>query len=235
MRLASIVASALLASSVATAAPCMPTRLESKVLTPANAAIAPGGGIIVIASSAPAYGGGPSGVDAAEHADVASHADWRVRAGAHLIAPGIKVIAPGLAVYDVGEATGELVLEDADHKELLHAHRGERTAELAPPKLTRVSVNDPRHMMRHPYTAMTAVVADKPPAGAVALVVFDQDGKPRSWGTPSVTSEVYVYSSGGCGTAIGIPSSAGDSVRLAWLDGSGRLSRLSAAIKVTTR
>ena len=221
---------ALLASS-AYGKPCPPMSLQPKILTPDRGTLAAKGGGIVVAAQ-PVY---------TRHADHKPDLQptWRVRAGSQTIAPGVRPIAPGLSVYDVGEARGELVLEDMDQKALLRVTR-RKLAPLAAPKPKRVWSTESVRTTRRPYAMVSVELEGKAPATAVALVVFGADGAARSWGavTGDVSTTAVVYSTGGgCGAiAPGTLSThAGERVRLAWLDGAGRLSKLSAPIRVVRR
>ena len=75
-----------------------------------------------------------------------------------------------------------------------------------------------------------------PPATAVAIVLFDDKSVPKSWGLLGETTltTVSAYSQGGC---IALPNGTratkpGDLVRVAFVDEAGRMSPVSAPIKV---
>ena len=106
---------------------------------------------------------------------------------------------------------------------------------LPAPVVAKLERNAPAHQ-KHLFVWTVARLSADAPGAAVALVAFDRTGKvARSWGTVSSSDrEPRIYTSGGCapnpdGT---VDSPVGDELVLAWLDASGRLSKLSAPIKV---
>jgi hypothetical protein len=227
MRLLALVVIAL--PAFVAAAPCPQLALHASVLTPANATIAPGGGILVAAMADSTDKRGPA------DADIAARSMWRVRVADRTIAPGIRVLAPGLDVYDVGNIGGRIVLEDEDQKELVAVTLG-KSPDLAAPRVHTLRLDDGSHF-KHAFTSISAQLADKVPAGAVAVIAFGKDGA-RSWQRVAAgATDVFVYTSGGCSPLPNgtVQSQIGDEIALAWVDSSGRLSKKSAPVKITSK
>jgi hypothetical protein len=144
-------------------------------------------------------------------------------------------VAPGLDVVAAATA-GTLTSKDGD-AQVAVKRAAKPVATLPAPAATALERDAPAHV-KHPYVATLVRLSADPPASAIALVAFDRTGKTaRSWGTVSATDRApRVYTSGGCarlpdGT---IDSQVGDEVVLAWLDASGRLSKLSSPVAVQT-
>jgi hypothetical protein len=218
--------SVLLACGLATAAsakPCPTMGNFPHPLTRENAEIVEGGGIVVAAL--PERDDGkpdPRG----------TVAQWRFGnkpAKVTHVAPGLDVVATS--------AAGTLVSKDGDAQVTVKYVPG-ATPVLPAPVATKLERDAPEHM-KHPYVETVATLSADPPAAAIAIVAFDRAGKvARSWNTVVQNNrEAHIYTSGGCaplpeGT---VDSQVGDEVVLAWLDASGRLSKLSAPIKVVKK
>jgi hypothetical protein len=204
----------IIASSIpALAAPCPMIKNHAVVLTPDQAAIADGGGIVV--GTLPQIGEGDP--------DHGAAADWTLDKAKVTV----KHIGPGL---DVIAGAGALV--DKDGKAIVTVKHG-KPAELPPPGIASLERKDSRS--KHPWTQTTASLSADPPATAVALVVLDKSGAARSWGRVTANAKsIAVFTSGGCATQPDgtTDSAANEEVRLVWLDASGRLSKPSAPIKV---
>jgi hypothetical protein len=202
---------------MAAASPCALVENHATVLTPDGAAIADGGGVVV--GSAPDY--------AREHPDRGEPSSWKVGGKA----AKVTHVAPGL---DVVAATGPATVTAGDGKAIASVKHGSPAALDAP---TLSAVTSTTSQTRHPWTRVDVALAGDPPAGAVALVVFDGTGKTaRSWGAVTGNARsVVVFTQNGCerepdGTRMTSPD---EQVELAWLDASGRLSKLSAAVTAT--
>ena len=204
----------------AVAGPCPVMTPEYVVITPPGTALADGGGIVVAQLLQFNGDRAPHGVDTA----------WRFADGSK---PAIVALAPGLDLL-VAPA-GASRLDDAKHGKVADiAHAATAPAELAAPAVKAARRTDFR-AGSHSSSTTTAELAAVPPKGALALVVFDKAGKvARSWGTLGGGTSIAIYASGACGqppTGL-IDSPAGDEIRLAWVDTSGRLSKLSAPVAI---
>jgi hypothetical protein len=147
------------------------------------------------------------------------------------------VIGPGLVVYTPPSA-GEWSLQ-AGTKAMVKIKTGADAKPLAAPSVKSIKYNSVSG--RRGISVWVLVdVNGAVPAGAVALVVFDDKGKPKSWGRvgqvppdPSAkTTAVNVFSSGSCtvlpnGTEASLLA---QKVQIAWLDSSGRLSAMTKAV-----
>lgn len=205
------------AATPAVAAPCALIENRAAVLTPDGAAIADGGGIVV----------GTMPDAQRDMPDRGAPSTWKVAGKA----ASLRHVAPGL---DVIAATGPATVSGADGKPIASVKHGAPAA-LDAPKLT--AVTSFTSQTRHPWTRVDALLAGDPPAAAVALVVFDKAGTTaRSWSRAIGNArDVTVFFSSGCERYPDGTSGAGvgDDVTLAWLDASGRLSKLSAPVTVT--
>ncbi len=187
------------------------------LLTPAATTVADNGGVVVAHL---AFANKPK----------TAATTWRFR-GAK-VAPKVISIAPGLDVYQPA-TTGKLELTDGDGKALVAVTAGGKRAELVAPTVTAIKFHENRG--RHSSATAIAELSGDPPDGAVALVVFDKAGKPRSFGTVIRNAkQVTVYSQSDCGGPFKgtIVSRTGDEVRVAWLDAGGVLSKQSAVLRV---
>lgn len=194
----------------AVAVPCRVATPEAAVLTPMGATIGSGGGIVV--------------------ANRAS--DWELieaTAGRAKLEP--RAVAPGLDVIAVA-GTGSFELRD-DNNVFVHVTGGKAKATALPaPKPKQLVATAPKH--RGGDFVVTATLASKPPAGAVALIVMAK-GTPRSWGRVTAGATSIVVYQGSCQVtppAGTVRSNTGDTVTLAWLDETGHVSAASAPIKI---
>jgi len=212
----------VVSTRVAVAGECPSEPLAARPLTADGAEVAADGGILVVYERQAA--------DAPKRGLVK---DWRFVDGKQRTAPAVKALAPGVEVL---QPAGTL-LQDAKGGKLLGFSRAKAaTRVLDAPGVSAVVRNRAAGGQRIVETLVVQLDATAP--ADRLLVVFDKDGKvARSWGRGiGSTKNVAVFSKGGCalvadGTA---DSQVGDEVRLAWIDMSGRLSRLSPAITVTT-
>jgi hypothetical protein len=224
LALAVVVAALALPARPATA-DCAFSGLSAKVVTPANT-IVPGDGGIVVAAVADLHGTLSQG-------DEAVHPGWRLRIGSDVLAPPIEVIAPGLAIYRVAVANAFKVELETDKHEVVGTVRPARGSgdPLAVPQLKRAwfESNDGRHGHERVGVELVGAV----PATAVALVVADTKGTPKSW-TLLDGGPLYPYRSASC---VALPNGtigthAGDTITLFWVDAGGRRSAASKPIKV---
>ncbi|HEV7554782.1 MAG TPA: hypothetical protein VGO00_04955, partial [Kofleriaceae bacterium] len=171
------------------AADCAFSGLAAKVITPANT-IVPGDGGIVVAAVVDHKGSLAPG-------DEAVHPGWRLRVGPDLLKPPIEVIAPGLAIYRVAVANAFKVELETDKHEVVGTVRPARGSgdPLAAPQVKRAwfEPNKSRHGAERVGVELDGAV----PAGAIALVVADAKGTPRSW-TLVDGQALYPYVSASC-------------------------------------
>jgi hypothetical protein len=217
---------ASLATPAAARAECAVAGLVPAVLSRTTTELPDDGGIVVGAFS---QGGNlPSG-------EVAVQPSWRLAVGKTQITPKVDVIAPGLAVYRGLGRAGDVALVDGKGKELakVRATSGKRPA-LAAPAVKTLSFEQTQH--RRSSTKIAAAFDEIPPS-AVALVIADEKGKPRSWGATSRAGKgtVYPLDIASCaalpnGTEM---TKAGDKVTLFWVDDAGRVSPATRPIVVT--
>ncbi|HEY5920061.1 MAG TPA: hypothetical protein VIV11_00260, partial [Kofleriaceae bacterium] len=144
----------------------------------------------------------------------------------------LRNVAPGLVVIPL-PTNGMFELRDSKHAVLASVTRGPtKVTPLPAPKPRLVRRTAPKS--RGDDSTITAMFAAKPPAGAVALIVFAK-GKPRSWGRVTAGSTSVVVYRGACQTtppAGTISSRIGETITLAWLDETGHVSAPSRAVKV---
>lgn len=216
------------------AGPCAQGGIALDILT--KQPVAEGGGVVIAA--VPSFG-----VSVDE--DLVQKA-WRFESGAANTAaePTIQVRAPGLAVYLLPVGTDDVNLVDAGGRVRARAKRATNQPLLAAPVVTKVVRRSSKSGGRRPSFTdeVLATLDGKVPAGAVALVIYSADGaKPvaRSWtrvGTDSAGPIVVYSSPGRCQRDVGrSPSAVKSKVRLAWLDGSGRLSPMSKPLIVAAK
>lgn len=218
-------------ASLATAAPCPVMGLSPKVLAKPGVTIPSDGGIVVAAESSH----GPDDARAAG-GEVADQKGWRFRVRRALVAPAaIDIIAPGLAVYRLPAKAETTELENDAHTVVAKF----TVSKDARPRLSAPNIKQVQYQVsragRRTSTSVTAELAGAAPADAVALVIADANGKPRSWGSVQGGTSIYLYSSGGCGTKPNGTeiSNAGDKVTLFWVDSAGRTSPPTKPLTVT--
>jgi hypothetical protein len=222
-RLALLVGSLALATSIDAGAKCAMVEIAAKPIAPANTAIAPGGGILVGLT----YDGRNRGDRNVEQPT------WRIKQGGKSSEPKIKVLAPGLAVYEI---TGDGALLDAKGKTLVAVKGGKPLPALVTPTLkAAVSTTDDGENARWGSSSMLQIeTGADAPAGVIGLIVY-QAGKPMNWVVfEKAGARVATFRSGGhCsndlpGTSVPL---TGD-LTVAWFDASGRVSPPSAALAV---
>jgi hypothetical protein len=212
----------VVSTRVAVAGECPSAPLVARPLTADGTEIAVDGGIVVVYER-----------QAADEPKRGVVKDWRFVDGKQRTAPAVKTLAPGVEVL---QPAGTL-LQDANGGKLLGFSRAKTaTSVLDAPSVSAV-VRNASAAGRRIVETLVVQLQTTAPADRL-LVVFDQAGKvARSWGHGTgSTKTVAVFSKGDCalvaeGTA---DSQVGDEVRLAWVDMSGRLSKLSPEVKVTT-
>lgn len=88
-----------------------------------------------------------------------------------------------------------------------------------------------------PSSALEIGLRAEPPEDAQALVIYEVDGKtttPHAWIAVAAKTTSYTIVTGGkpCHASTALPTYQGTTLRFAWLDRGGRLSPLSAAVRV---
>lgn len=209
--------------------------LQVEIKTGSDTSLPATGAIVVAAVPTP----GDLGLEG----DVAVQRDWKLRVGTAPLAPEIELVAPGLALYKVPGADQlrtpvdiELVDKAGTRKLLAKLDptaRFQRPFEA--PEARRIAWSRVQKG-RRALSRVTVTLERAAPAGALALVLVDAKGKPRSWGVPGGTTTVQVFEQGRCRTlpAGTVETRPRDRVRLFWIDASGRKSALSRAFVVGT-
>ncbi len=198
---------------------------SSIVLSPRDLDVPRDGGVVVGSTSI--------GIGGEGGAPDAMNPSWRFHddvGGEH--APMLVPLAPGLVSYRPPEAAvGRLRLASGGVE--LHSVRQVTTAAelLQPPSVRRVRARG--------ATTVTVDLTKGAPADAVAVVVIavtKQGYVPRSWAPVSASEKSIVayQAPGRCEPAIPGAKAAkvGEKVVIAWVDKVGRLSKLSAPLKV---
>jgi hypothetical protein len=235
LRLSAVILVSLVVPRTASA-DCAMVGLEAKVIARPNVEVWPDGGVVVMA--APKIGG------KLEQGDAAIDRRWRFKGSD--AEPTFVSIAPGLAVIrPPKDASGRAI-----GGELVHGTTSLYTVKLAAKKLPPLaapvvkSIEHQEHISRRVSVRVT-VKLDTIPAGAVALVLADAAGRPRSFGTIGITDPslgvaappagaVWAYAQRDCialpnGT---VPSRAGDTVTVMFVDATGRVSPPSKPFKI---
>ncbi len=205
-------------------AKCAMWGLEARVLTKDGATIAPDGGFLVGAMDAED--------GETRKGDAAAQSGWRLKLGARAATPTLVTLAPGLVLYKVPADATDAQLIDDKRAIVGKLTVGPRTAPLAAPKIKQVTHDGAQG--RRPYAKVNVELAGAAPAGAVALVLADVNGKARSWGLVEPGTTVRALDRGRCRVLANgtIESRPGDRVTAHWVDASGRMSPPSAAIAV---
>lgn len=207
-------------------AKCARWGLGPDVLTEIGATIAADGGIVVAAT--------PEEDGELESGDVAKQDGWRLRIASRVASPTIVSLAPGLALYKLPPDAKDASMIDDGRKQVAKVSVGPKTATLAAPKIKKI-LHDSRQGKR-PYAKVNLELSTPVPAGAIAIVLADAKGTPRSWGQVEAGKvRVLGYDRRRCqalpnGT---IESQPGDKIVAYWIDASGRKSAASAATAIT--
>lgn len=204
-------------------ADCMAVGLEMKIM---NAGVTlPADGAFIVAAVQQGHGRLDPG-------DITVHSDWKLQVDGRALAPKIDTVAPGLSLYRLGGRAGALQLEDGSGASLAtgKAVAAGRTPFPAPvvKKLTYTAGG------YHRSEAVTAELDGAVPGGAVAIIMTDDKGTPRSFGFVTAGQPVMPYLHTYCGTLPNgtVVSKPGDKVKLAWVDEAGRVSPASKVIEV---
>ena len=203
-------------------ADCGMMGLLPKVLSAPDVALAADGGIVVGAVSEDR---GPL-----EDGDIAVQKTWKFTVPRGTITPSIDSLAPGLAVYKT--SADAFTLENDKGDVLAKATRtDDKRAKLAAPKVKTIKYDAP--MSKRSIVRIEVTVDGGAPAGAIALVLADAKGKPKSWG-PVSGAVFYPYLQRDCLTLPNgtLPSKKGDQVTLFWVDESGRKSTFTKPMTI---
>jgi hypothetical protein len=134
-------------------------------------------------------------------------------------------VAPDLAVFRDGEAS---TLVDGKGTSIVKVKRSAAAwAALPAPaiaSLTRAASN----AGRRPWVSVQALVKTRP-AGAVAVVIFDPQGKPRAWSSIEPDGGIAVFHRGSCNPYGTYDPPVGTKLSLAYLDAGGKLGAKTAA------
>jgi hypothetical protein len=202
-------------------ADCAMIGLVPKVLSAPDVVFVDGGGIVV--------GAVAEERGSLESGDVAIQPGWKFVVPKGTIAPTIDALAPGLAVYKTSADTVEL--QNAEGEALAKATRGAKRDKLAAPKVKTIKYDAP--ISRRSIVRIEVTLDGAAPAGAIALVLADAKGKPKSWG-PVAGTVLYPYLQRDCRTLPNgtQPSKKGDKITLFWVDESGRKSAFTRPMTI---
>jgi hypothetical protein len=224
---------ALVAAHKLADAHCARPDLGSAVMTPAGTSVAADGGVLVEAE-----------VEfhrAAIGSEDALNPTWRFTDGTKTYEPELVTLAPGLVLYrPPAGTTGTLTLVD-DKTERGNVTRTTDTpAPLAAPAPKKLRFVTSELMHGGSVQWIDATFTTAAPVGAVAVVVYRVTKKgnvARSWMPieAGATTGRVAGTAGRCSPGIPgeIVSKVGDKVVLAWVDASGRLSKVSKPITVS--
>lgn len=218
---------ALLVCALAPAAEakCAVMGLKPSVLTPTGATVAPDGGLVVGAIDADD--------DALDAGDPATQPGWRLRLGSRVASPTLVPLAPGLVLYKLPVDAKDAQLIDDKRATIGSVTVGAQPT-LGAPKIKRISHES--QLGRRPFARVTVELAGPAPDGAIAIVLADAKGKPRSWGTIATKgkSKLRGYDRSRCRVLPNetVESKPGERITVFWIDASGRKSPLSAVTVV---
>lgn len=202
-------------------ADCALIGLVPKVLSAPDVVLADDGGIVV----------GAIAEDRAplDRGDVAVQKAWRYVLPRGAFEPGIEALAPGLAVYKTGAVV--LDLRNGKGETLARATRGGKRDKLAAPAIKSIRYDAP--ISRRQVVKVEVTLDGQVPAGAIALVLADAKGQPRSW-TKAEGTVLTPYYQRDCLTLPNgtVPSKKGERVTLFWVDASGRKSAFTKPMTI---
>jgi len=196
------------------------TGLAPAIASPSGFDLPADGGIVV----------GAFGADVPLPAgDPAVQTAWRIRTDAGREKPRIVTLAPGLVVYRASARSGRIELED-DHGESLAWVRAtnRKRPVLAAPDATAAEL-----MFAGGTGRIEVELATKAPKEAIALVLADRNGAPRSWSlVRRGSTKQQAYTQNRCQVVPNgsVLSQAGEEVTFFWVDNAGRVSPASKPI-----
>lgn len=218
--LRTLVLVALLASPArsAFAGACATPDIPTTPLTKAGTELAKGGGVVVSTE------------------DATKPPKWRFTSGDKKVDAKPRAIGAGLVVLEPPAGGAWTLVNDKGAAVVAVKHAAAEVKPLAAPKLVSIT-RESMTGRRGTYVTIDVLVDGAPPASAVALVVLDDKGAVRSFGSARLTDTaakqvaINVFRSGSCTvTANGtVDSNGGDKVGLAWVDDSGRMSAVTRA------
>ena len=220
MRSLALVLTLLLAK--AAHADCAQWGLAPKVLTATDAVVPSDGGIVV--------GAIPDARGALDKGDAAVQRGWRIHVGSDTLKPPIDTLAPGLAVYRAAMPNAYKVeLVDAGGAVVASVRPAKGSGDkLAAPAVKHVTF-EAVHPDYHGFERLDVELDGDAPAGTLAMIVADEHGKPKSWGSAAHPYDLHDCQVLPNGT---VPSHKGETITLAWVDVSGRVSAWTKPIKV---
>jgi hypothetical protein len=168
--------------------------------------------------------------------DAAVQSGWRFRIDGAVQAPKIETLAPGLAVYrPPGKAT-RAQLEDGGKTVLVKVGFGQdKPLALAAPKVKTITHRAARG--RRPFARIEVELGEAVPPGAVAIVLADAKGTPRSWGRVDAgNARAVALDRTRCSVLPNgtVESAPGDKVMVFWVDRGGRRSPASSAVAIAS-
>jgi hypothetical protein len=196
------------------------TGLAPGIASPSGIDLPIDGGIVVGAFGAD--GPLPTG-------DPAVQSNWRVKIGARHDTPQIITLAPGLVVYRSTVRSGRIDLEDDKGASLAWVRASNRTR----PVLDAPDVTGAAVKAAPGSTRIEVELATKAPKDAIALVLADREGTPRSWSLVqrgSTHQQAYAHNRCQVVPNGSVLSQAGEEITLFWVDNAGRVSPASGPI-----
>jgi hypothetical protein len=225
-RLAVLLGSLALVTSVDAHAKCLMLPIVADRMTAPNAAVAPGGGVLVGLT----YGK----QDAPRHDTSAEKKDWRFKQGGKLVEPTIKTLAPGLALYELVGDGGTLV--DDKQQPIVTIRRAKTGTTLTTPAVKAVfsDYDGESHTARweKSYRLMVELTGTPPP-GVLGIIVY-RNSQPVNWVVvdPKATG-ANLHAGGHCANTLpgtSVPTSG--EVSIAYFDSTGRVSAPSPVITI---
>jgi hypothetical protein len=159
---------------------------------------------------------------------------WKLRVGKTRVAPVIEVLAPGLAVYRAPAGTAGAFQLDNGTDVVGKARAGTAKRDKLAAPVVKTIIYEGTVGGRRPSANITLTFDGGIPTGAVAIVIADAKGTPRSFGTIERGKDVIGFSRERCmampnGT---VESKPGDKVVVYWIDEAGRRSDATKPIAV---
>lgn len=200
---------------------CAGTHVERRLVTSPATTLPHDGGFVVGDFSAPGLGTRRKGP-----------AVWRAEVDGRSMKPG-TVLAPGLVVFRAPSPARKLsIVEGTRVRGTARMTDGYGDTLPAPKLVSVVDAPFPEDI----GSTTTVNLSAPAPADAIAAILVDDKGRPRTWGPvqPGARS-IIVYDDRLCASlpAGTIEPSVGDRVTLLWVDSAGRPSAASNAVAVT--
>ncbi len=163
--------------------------------------------------------------------DPAVQPNWRMKSGDVRARPKIVTLAPGLVVYQSTARSGRIDLENDSKESIAWVNATNR----ARPVLDAPEARTAEVFAASGFTHIDVELVAEAPKDAIAIVLTDKDGTPRSWGLvrrKMKTQQAFAHNRCQVVPNGSTLSQSGEQIRFFWVDNAGRPSKLSKVVSL---